>query len=118
MSRKRAVEAGPALRLHLALQRRADLLLAARAELQGHALGGAISKSPADVLAADDQVLAVVGAAADQDVDMRIVGVPVIDRDPVELGAEVLLDVRISSRVKVLRSPSSAPSSGEMMKRK
>ena len=36
---------------------------------------------------------AVVGAAADQHMDMRVVGVPVIDRDPVELRAEVALGV-------------------------
>ena len=36
---------------------------------------------------------AVVGAAAQDDVDVRVVGVPVIDPDPVEFGAEVLLDL-------------------------
>ena len=65
----------------------------ARPELQGDALGGAVAKSLLDVVAADDQVRAVVGAAAHQDVDVRIVGVPVIDGDPVELGAEIPLDV-------------------------
>ena len=34
---------------------------------------------------------AVVGAAAHDDVDVRVVGVPVIDADPVEFRAEVLL---------------------------
>ena len=68
-------------------------LLAARAKLQRDALGRAIAKTPADVFAADDQVLTVIGAAADEDMDVRIVGVPVVDRDPVELGAEILLDI-------------------------
>ena len=89
-----------------------------RTKLQRDALGRAIAKTPADVFAADDQVLAVIGAAADEDMDVRIVGVPVVDRDPVEPGAEVPLDIGISSRVNVLRSPSSAASSGETMKRK
>ena len=31
--------------------------------------------------------------AADQDVDVRIVGVPVIDGDPIEPGAEIAFDV-------------------------
>ena len=90
---ERPVEAGPALGLDLPLQGRPDLLLAAWAELQGDALGGAIAKAAADVVAADDQVLAVVGAAADQDVDVRVVGVPVIDGHPVELGAEIAFGI-------------------------
>ena len=81
---QRPVEAGPALGLHLPLQGGADLLLAARAELQGDAFRGAVAKTSADVVAADDQVLAVIGPAADQNMDMRVVGVPMIDRDPIE----------------------------------
>ena len=44
-----------------------------------------------DVVARDDEVLAVVGDAAHDDVDVGMLGVPVIDGDPIELGAEVLL---------------------------
>ena len=95
---QRAIEAGPALGLDLLLQGGADFLLAARPQLQGDALGGAAAKPPADVVAADDQVLAVIGAAADQDMDVRIVGVPVIDRHPVELGAEIASRRRSSAR--------------------
>ena len=69
-------------------------MLGAGAELEGDALGGAIAKAVADVVAADDQILAVIGAAADQNMDMRVVGVPVVDRDPVELGAEIAFDIR------------------------
>ena len=87
------VEAGPALGVDLLLQGGADLLLAARAELQGDALGGAIAEAAADVVAADHEVLPVIGLAADQDMDVRIVGVPVIDRDPVEPRAEIALDI-------------------------
>ena len=47
----------------------------------------------ADVVAADDQVLAVVGAAADEHMDMGVVGVPMIDCDPVEPGPEIALRV-------------------------
>jgi hypothetical protein len=45
------------------------------------------------VFAADDKVLTVIGAAPDEDMDMRIVRVPVIDRDPIEPGAEVPFDI-------------------------
>ena len=50
--------------------------------------------------------------------DVRVVGVPVIDCDPIELGAEIAFDFSISSRVKVLRFVHSGASSGEMMNRK
>src|SRR5258708_7187185 len=88
------VEAGPALGLYLLFQGRTDFLFAARAQLQGDPLGGAIAKSPADVGAADDQVLAVVASPADEDMDMRVVGIPVVDRDPIEPGAEIAFGIR------------------------
>ena len=47
----------------------------------------------ADVIAADDQILTVLGTPAHQDMDVRIVGVPMIDGDPVQLRSEVALDV-------------------------
>src|SRR5574337_1831906 len=100
-----AIEAGPAFGLDLLLQRSAYLLLAARTKLDGDALGGAISKSPADVFAADDQVLTIVGAAANEDMDMGVIGVPVVDRYPVELRAEIFLDVSHQLASKGLEVP-------------
>ena len=50
-------------------------------------------KALADVGAADAEVLAVVGAAAHEDVDVGTIGVPVIDRDPIELRAEIAFGV-------------------------
>ena len=81
---ERSVETGPAFGLDLLLQSGADFLLAARPQFQCDPLCGAAAKTFADVVAADDQVLPVVGAAADEHVDMGIVGVPMIDRDPIE----------------------------------
>ena len=91
---ERSIEAGPAFGLDLLLQTGADLLLAARPQFQRDPLRCAAAKTVADVVAADDQVLPVVGAAADEHMDVGIVGVPVIDRHPIELGAEVALRVR------------------------
>ena len=88
-----AVETGPAVGLHLLLQGGADLVLAARPQLQGDPLGGAVAKAPADVVAADHQVLAVIGSSADEDMDVWIVRVPVIDGDPIEPGAEIAFGV-------------------------
>ncbi len=52
---------------------------------------GAGAHALLDVVARDDEVLAVVADAAHDDVDVRMLGVPVIDGDPIELGAEILL---------------------------
>ncbi len=87
------VKSGPALGFDLPLQGGLDRLLAAGSEFQGDALFSAGTKSPADIVTADDEVLAVIGASADQDMDMRIVGVPVVDRHPVEFGSEVALGI-------------------------
>lgn len=62
-----------------------------RAQL--NALGGPLPKAPAHVIAADDKVPSIVCLAAHQDVDMRIVAVPVVDGHPVELRSEVALRV-------------------------
>ena len=68
-------------------------MLAAWSEFGRDTLGGPIAEATTDVFAADDQVLAIVGAASDQNVDVRVVGVPVIDGNPIEFGAEIALDI-------------------------
>ena len=90
---ERSVETGPAFRPDLVLQSRADFLLAPRAQFQCNPFRRTAAKSLAYVVAADDQVLAVVGAAADEHVDMGVVGVPMIHCDPVEARSEVALRV-------------------------
>src|SRR6185437_5592503 len=90
---QRAIEAGPTLRLDLPLQRALNLLFGAWTQLKGDPLGGPVADAAADIVAADDQVLAVVGAAADQKMDVGIVRVPVIDGDPVEPRAEIAFHV-------------------------
>ncbi len=84
-----AIKAGPALGLDLLLKRGLDLLLAARPQFQGDAFGGPVAKAPADIGAADDEILTIVTAATDQNMDMRIVGVPMINRDLIEPCPEV-----------------------------
>jgi hypothetical protein len=113
-----AVQTGPTLRLYFPLQACADLLLAARTKLQRRALGCAIAKTATYVFAAYDQVLPVTGPATNEDMDVRIFGVPMVDRQPVELGAEIFLDIEHQLASESFEIPSSAPSSGETMKRK
>ena len=68
---QRAIEPCPALRLDLLLQGGPDAPLGARAELQSNPLGGAIAESLLDVVAADDEIRAVVGATTQTRTWMR-----------------------------------------------
>ncbi len=88
------IEPSPALRLHLPLQRGPHLVLRLRAELERNQIFGTGAQAAADVIAGDDEVAAVVGDAAHQQVDVRVVGIPVIDRDPVEPRAEIAFHPR------------------------
>ncbi len=83
------VEPGEAVGVHLALQALCHLLLGLAAQLQGDDLARPLANAMGDVVAGDVESLAVVGDAPNDDVGVRVSGVVVIDRDPVELGAEV-----------------------------
>src|SRR6185295_8020375 len=86
-------EPRPSFSLDVAFERRTDFVLAARPEFKCNALLGPGSKSATDVVAADDEILPVVGASSDEDMYMGIISVPMVDSDPVEPGAEVPLRV-------------------------
>jgi len=115
---ERPVETRPAVGLHLLLQGGADLVFAARSQFQGDPLGGAVAKAPAVVVAADHQVLAVVSPSADQDMDVWIVRVPVVDRDPIEPGAEIAFGIGHQLTGKRSQALECGGILGETMKRK
>jgi len=102
--------------IDLALEACKNLAFAARTELEGDVIGRPIKKGEASVPSADHEVPAIVSTPADLNVDMRIARIPMIDRDPVELGAEIRFNVALQLAVNVLRPPSTGPSSGEMTK--
>ena len=89
LARERLVERRPAVGVDLPLEAAADFLLAARTKLQGDELRGAGAQAAADIVAADDEVAPVLGASPHQHMDVRMLGVPMIDRHPVDLGPEV-----------------------------
>jgi hypothetical protein len=84
-----AIQARPPLLLHLALQGLLDLQLGARPQPFGRQLGGAMAEAVGDVVARDDEVFAGVVAPAHDQVGVRVVGVPVIDRHPIQPRAQV-----------------------------
>ncbi len=88
------VKPGPALLTDLAGHALAHFQLGLRAEQVGGEIGGAAAQPVADVVASDDEVVPGVIDAAQNDMAVRIVGIPVIDRDPVELRAEVRFHAR------------------------
>ena len=86
---QRAIQASPPLLLHLALQGLLDLQLGAWPQPFGRQLGGAMTKTISDVVARDDEVFAGVVAPAHDQVGVRVVGIPVIDRHPFQPRAQV-----------------------------
>ena len=93
-ARKVAVDLGPAFGLDLPLQRGMDVEVAAQAQLAGDDLACDRPHPLADIVARDDEVLPVLADAAHDDMDVGVVGVPVLDGPPVEAGAEILFHPR------------------------
>jgi hypothetical protein len=83
------VEAGPSLLANFAQHAVADFHLGARAEPFGRHLAGAVAHAIRDIVTGDDKIRSVRMAAAQNDMGVRVVGVPVIDGDPIELRAEI-----------------------------
>ena len=86
---QRAVEARPPLLLHLALPGLLDLQFGARPQPFRRQLGGAMAEAVGDVVTRDDEVFAGVVAPAHDQVGVRVVGVPVIHRHPIQPRSQV-----------------------------
>ena len=80
--------------LHLVPELLLHLPFALHAEFERDDLGRAVTDAMGDVVAGDVQDLPVIGHAADDDVAVRVAGVVVIDRDPIELRLQVALHLR------------------------
>ena len=66
-------------------------MLALRSELDRHQFGRSLAHAVTDVVPMDDKRVAAIVSAAHDQMDVRIVGVPVIDPDPIQPGSEVVL---------------------------
>ena len=91
---KRPIELGPAVRLDLGVEVATDLKVASRSEFERGKMCSAGAHALADVVAGDHKVAAVVTLSAYDDMDVGIIGIPVVDPDPIELGAEISLGLR------------------------
>lgn len=88
-SNKRAVDAGEAIGIDIAGQRCLDLALGPVSELEVDERLDTATQALGQVIAAHDKVVAAIRNTAHEDMDVRVVGIPVIDRDPVELRPEI-----------------------------
>lgn len=84
-----SVEPGEAFCIHFAFKLAIDLLLGLAAQLQRDDLAGALTDAMRDVIPGNVEPFAVLCDTAHQNMGVRVAGVVVIDRDPVELGAKV-----------------------------
>jgi hypothetical protein len=87
----RAVDTGEALSRDLGLKLGSQFQIRLRAEFERRPLLGTLPHPVRNVVLGDDEVLAEIVAAADYDVAVRVPGVEMVDRHPIEPRAEVLL---------------------------
>ena len=90
---KRPIQPGPTLRPNLGLQRMPNLEVRPGSEFQGQERFRPRPDSLANIVTRDDQILAIAGPATDNDMDVGVLGIPVIDGDPVEAGAQIAFGV-------------------------
>ena len=83
------VEPGEAVGIHFPLKLLGHLKLGLPAQLPRNDLAGPFANAIGDIVAGDVEGLAVVGDAAHEDMGVRVAGVVVVDRDPVEFRPEV-----------------------------
>lgn len=93
-AQKAAVDRGQSLLVDIVPQPRLDLKVGSRPQIERNQLGRALAQPVRDIFAGDDEIVAAIVDAAQHDMGVRALGVEVIERDPVELRSQVLLDLR------------------------
>ena len=86
-----AVDAGEALGRDHGRKLGLQLPVGLRPKLQGRQLLRPQPHAVGDVVLGDDEVLAVIVLPADDDVAVRVAGIEVVDRDPIQPRAQILL---------------------------
>jgi hypothetical protein len=83
------IKAGPALLLDFGLHARPELRIGSRSQPLSGEFRGAVAHCMTDVIAGDDEIAASLILATKHDVRMRVIGVPMVDGNPLEPGADV-----------------------------
>lgn len=68
-----------------------DIEIASRPQFERRNFLGALAKTVGDIVPRDDEIATLIVAPAQYDMNMRVVGVVMIDRDPVEARVKIAL---------------------------
>src|SRR3546814_7025804 len=85
IAQHRAVDTGKPLLFDFGAEPLLNRIVGARAEVEIDQLASALAQAAADIVARDDQILAALILAPHDDMCVRMAGVVMIDRDPVEI---------------------------------
>jgi hypothetical protein len=91
VAKQLAIELRPTFGLNLAFERAANVEIGTRSQFLGNQIASPVAHAFLDVVTRDDQILAVVAHAPYDQMNMGMLGIPVVDSDPVEPRAEILL---------------------------
>ena len=89
-SGKITVEIGPSFRFDLPFQCTTDFQIGAKTQFLGNQSLGTGAHAVADIVAGDNKIVPILGNAAHDNMDMRVLGIPMIGGGPIELRAEIL----------------------------
>src|SRR5713101_8275244 len=89
---QRAIDAGEAILIDLGRELAPLLDFGDRTEFERHQLACALANAMGDVVAIDDQILAQLIPTVDDDVNMRMAGIKMVHRDPIELRSQVFFE--------------------------
>src|SRR3546814_18267606 len=92
IAQHRAVDTGKPLLFDFGAEPLLNRIVGARAEVEIDQLASALAQAAADIVARDDQILAALILAPHDDMCVRMAGVVMIDRDPVEIRTKVFID--------------------------
>src|SRR6266851_5017341 len=86
---QRPIDAGEAILIDLGRELALLLDRGDRTEFERHQLACPLANAVGDVIAVDDQILAQLISAVDDDMNMRMAGIKMVHRDPIELRSQV-----------------------------
>src|SRR5216684_1774824 len=86
---QRPIDAGEAILIDLGRELAPLLDFGDRTEFERHQLACALANAMGDVIAIDDKILAQLIPAVDDDMNMRMAGIKMVHRDPIELRSQV-----------------------------
>src|SRR6266581_781809 len=91
---QRPVDAGEAILIDLGRELALLLDRGDRTEFERHQLARPLANTMGDVVAVDDQILAQLISAIDDDMNMGMAGIKMVHRDPIELRSQVTFEFR------------------------